>query len=298
MLNQLEQQTVSTGKQVYMLCKNCGYKQNLKPSDLADPTKVICQGQGCNEVFSVREGIKNAITSDNDFLSWCFISDTMISARDTVTIGTVKEIKLETPIKAAKKVFVMQATPLDSGDIVYFEHKVILPETLIIISSGNSESVGRSCEVSWVVYADVESEQVETWREYLRHAKESLINNDFQSAIVEAEIAVEVTLANVLWELLTKRKKLSSDVAEWILSKVQATSERAKKVMELAIGKKVSDINPIIYKSWVKNVAQKRNRIVHHGESATREEALEAIGTAFDFVWLLLELVNKKPVRL
>jgi HEPN domain-containing protein len=147
-----------------------------------------------------------------------------------------------------------------------------------------------------VIYANTKSEHGDGWRDHLRHAKENLINQDYQNAIVEAEIAVEVTLASVLWELLTKRKKLGNDTTEWILSRVQAASERSKKVMELAIGKKVTDIDPVVYKNWSRNVADKRNRIVHQGEIATKEEAVGAIGAAFEFIWLLLELVNKQPV--
>lgn len=298
MLDTGKQKTTSRHEQTYVACSSCGYKQNIKPSDLADPSRVICSGPDCKNTFSIKEGIKHAIASDNDFMAWCFISDTMITGRDTVNIGTAKEIRLETPIKAAKKVFVMQAQTLESGGLAYFGHKVILPDTLIIISSSDDKSVGVACEVSWVVYADIESYTEEPWREYLKQAKESLINHDYQGAIVEAEIAVEVTIASVTWELLVKHKKLSEDVANWILSKVQAASERAKKVMELAIGKKLSDVNPIIYKSWARNVAQKRNRIVHQGETATKEEAVEAIGSAFEFIWLLLELVGKEPVKM
>lgn len=297
MLELSEQKVISTQDQVFVNCAKCGYRQNLKPSELADPLNVVCHGPDCKDKFSVKDGIINAIVSDNDFMSWCFISDTMISGQDMVPIGTAKEIKLSTPIKDGKKAFIMQVTQFEPGDIVYFSHKIILPDNFVIVSAGNERVLGKPCEVKWVIYADVKDEDEEAWREYLQHAKESLINQNFQTAIIEAEIAVEVTIANVLWELLTKHKHLSDEVAEWILSRVQAASERAKKVMELAIGKKVSDIDPAIYKKWVRTVAQKRNRIVHRGELATKEEAVEAIKNAFEIIWLLLELVDKKPFR-
>ncbi|NCO65422.1 MAG: hypothetical protein COW32_06265 [Candidatus Aquicultor secundus] len=297
MLQKTEQQIVSTGGQAYVRCSSCGFKQSLQPSDLSDPTSIVCSGPGCENTFSAKEGLKHAIVSDNDFMAWCFISDTMISGQDAITIGTAKEIRLEAPLKAAKKVFIMQVTPLEPGILAYFEHKFIPPDNLIILSSGANDIVGTECQVKWVVYADTKGERKEAWREYLQRAKESLINEDYQSAIVEAEIAVEVTIAAVLWELLTKRKKLAEDVAEWILNKVQAASERVKRVAELAIGKKISDINPIVYKSWVRDVAQKRNRIVHQGETATKEDAISAIEAAFEFIWLLLELIGRHPVK-
>lgn len=297
MLEKTKQQVISTGNQAYVQCNHCGFKQSLQPSDMNDPTRIVCSGPDCENTFSAKDGIKHAIVSDNDFMAWCFISDTMISGQDIVSIGTAKEIRLETSLRVAKKVFIMQVTPLEPGVLAYFEHKFIPPDNLIILSSGNADVVGTEREVKWVVYADTKSESKEAWREYLQHAKESLINGDYQSAIVEAEIAVEVTIAAVLWELLTKHKKLKEDVAEWILNKVQAASERAKRVSELAIGRKISDINPIIYKSWVRDVAQKRNRIVHQGEAATKEDAVNAIEAAFEFVWLLLELVDKHPIK-
>ncbi|MDI6715678.1 MAG: hypothetical protein QME63_01885 [Actinomycetota bacterium] len=298
MLDLGEQQITSTQDQVFVSCKSCGYRQNIKAWELADPLRIICNGPDCGDTYSIKEGIKNAITSDNDFMAWCFVSDTIISGHDTIVIGTVKEIKLKIPIRNAKKVFILQTAPLeaDSHSRIYLEHKIILPDILLIISSGDSVTSGKPCDINWVVYADVKSDSEEAWREYLQRAKESIINGNYQGAIIEAEIAVEVTLATVLWDLLTRKKKLSDDVVDWILSKVQAASDRAKKVMELAIGKKISDINPGVYKSWVKLVAQKRNRIVHRGEPATREEAIDAIGAAFEIIWLLLELADKEPV--
>ncbi|HZD59316.1 MAG TPA: hypothetical protein VE439_02525, partial [Anaerolineae bacterium] len=244
-----------------------------------------------------KEGIKNAIASDNDFMAWCFISDTMIHGHDTVTAGISKTVTLKMPVKAVKKVFLNQVTPSEKGSALYFEHKFILPDKLIIISAGDEDSLGKTIELAWIIYADAESERGEAWREYLQKAKESLINGEFQDAIIEAEIAVEVTLEAIVWELLTKRKGLSPDVADWILNNIKGVSDRSKRVMELAIGKKISDINPIVYKSWVNDVAKKRNGIVHHGEQPSKEEAVKAIGAAFEIIWLLLELVNRKPVQ-
>lgn len=297
MLKQDEQRSSTSAKQIVVECQSCGYKQNIKPSDLADPTSVLCAGPGCKEVFSVKEGIKNAIASDNDFMAWCFISDTVISGRDSVIVGTVKAITVNSPIKAVKKVFLNPVKALTSHDSIYLEHRFTLPDKLVIISSGDERSLGKTIDLNWTIYADVESEGGEAWREYLQKAKESLINDDFQDAVVEAEIAVEVTLESILWELLTKRKGLDDDVTDWILSNVKGVSDRAKNVMDLAIGKKISDINPIVYKSWVNNVARKRNRIVHRGELASKEEAVSAIGSAFEIIWLLLELADKKPLK-
>src|SRR5690606_6557039 len=114
--------------------------------------------------------------------------------------------------------FLSHTNPPGSGESTYYGYKFTQPDKLIIISSGDEETLGKTVEVDWTVYADVEGERGEAWREYLQKAKESLINEDFQDTIVEAEIAVEVTLEAVLWELLIKRKGLEEDVADWVLS--------------------------------------------------------------------------------
>lgn len=297
MQNPSEQHLALTHEQVFVTCRNCGYGQHLHSTDVTRSTVLACNGPECKESFSVKEGIKNAIMSDDDFLTWGFISDTVITGRDAITLGTIKEIKLKAPLKAAKKTFIMQIKPPRELCVAYFEPKVVLPDKLLIISSGNGKSTGNRCEINWVLYGNVKSPRQETWREYLQRSKESLVNKDYQGAIVEAEIAVEVTIASVLWELLVKHKSLNEDVVEWILSKVQAASERLKRVMELAIDKTIPDIDSAIYKNWAKSVADKRNRIVHMGEQATKEEASEAIGAAFEIIWLLLELCNQEPIK-
>ncbi|HEY3373469.1 MAG TPA: hypothetical protein VGK02_00165 [Candidatus Aquicultor sp.] len=288
-----KQQVTSTQDQLYVNCKNCGHAQYIDPEEIKG-LHVACAGSDCSNTYSVKEGIKHAIVSDNDFLAWSFISDTMITGTETISIGTVKEIKLKTPIKASKKIFIIQQNACDES-VIYYRPVVILPEHFLIVSSGNPDMLGAECEVRWVLYANVKSDYKEPWREYLQRSKESLVSEDYQGAIVEAEIAVEVTIASVLWEILVRKKSIDPDVVEWILSKVQAASERLKRVMELAIGKAVSDISPAIYRNWARDVADKRNRIVHQGEATTKEEASQAIGAAFEIIWLLLELINQEP---
>jgi hypothetical protein len=293
-----KQEHITVGEHVAVRCQACGYRQNLKASEIKDPSKIICTGKDCDVTFSAKEGIKRAIASDNDYMAWCFISDTMIYGKAEIIIGTAKTITLETPVKAVKKVFLYQDDSESDDGTIYLVHKFALPDKLVIISSTSEERVGKPVDVNWTVYANMEEESIQPWRDYLRKAKESLINEDYPDAIIEAEIAVEVTLEEIVWELLIKRKKLDEDVADWILNQMKGVSDRSKQVMELAIGKKISDIDPVVYKAWVNSVAKKRNLIVHQGYTASKEEALEAIGAAFEIIWLMLELVDRKPVKL
>lgn len=298
MKSESKQERISVGEHIAVRCEACGYRQDLKASDVKDPSKIICTGKDCDVSFSAKEGIKRAIASDNDYMAWCFISDTMIYGKEELSIGTARSVTLEAPVSAVKKVFLYQDEGNPHDDSIYLVHKFSLPDKLVIISSSSEEMLGKPVEINWTVYANIEETSTEPWRDYLRKAKESLIHEDYPDAIIEAEIAVEVTLEAIVWELLIKRKKLEEDVADWILNHMKGVSDRSKHVMELAIGKKISEINPTVYKAWVNSVAKKRNLIVHQGYAASKEEALEAIGAAFEIIWLMLELVNRKPIKI
>jgi hypothetical protein len=123
----------------------------------------------------------------------------------------------------------------------------------------------------------------------LLEAARQLRNDGYHAAaIVTAQTACEVCTEVVLTDALRERVS-EDDIADFItdsLRNYNPTTDKVKKLYELLFGNRIQ--REAFWSSFVEHV-ERRNAIVHRGQSATPQDAGESIATVDKVIRHLLQ---------
>ncbi len=140
---------------------------------------------------------------------------------------------------------------------------------------------------------------------FLSGLEKIALDNDYKSAIINFDTAVEMAVASIITEALRRKGKTEQEIEDLFDESVSAsyqlqdkgylTTMRRMKRLEEAINEvrsKKSIVNLALkntteYKDWSEKVRNKRNKIVHAGKTYNETEAKEAFVAGQKFILFL-----------
>lgn len=115
-------------------------------------------------------------------------------------------------------------------------------------------------------------------RERLAHAHDLQVREEHGLAVVPAQTACEVLIREVLQTLV--QPHVTDDLFPWTLERIRQYTLNDRQTQDLWSRVAGSTIQDQDFWSSYKSHLELRNRIFHHGESATAEEATASVTTA------------------
>lgn len=229
----------------------------------------------CHKKFSLQQGVKEAFSSDIPFV----INDFQFNAQETeeteVNVGQLKIIKFIEPFEDVPEVYL---TP-------YGKHVACVSGGItnsgFVIFSSHSGTEGETGKIRWVAYGNRAYAAIPIWRKLISTSKEHQLRKDYRQELVDLESAFEVFVGEYLGKNL--KTKLRDTTIDWILKR--SIEEQLKIGFVEAIGNTMSGLHPDVYKNWQTNVKELRDSVVHRGVSISIEQAREARGAVFDFLF-------------
>ena len=231
----------------------------------------------CGNKFSLQQGVKEAFSSDNNFIIHEFQFNAREHGKVEIVVGQLETIKFSEPFEDTPKIYL---TPFLKPVAAVSGH---VTRTQFSIFSSDSGMKGEKRELGWAAFGNRKYAAVPLWRKLLASSKEHQLRADYRLEIVDLESAFEVFIGEYLGKNL--KTKFMEELVSWIL---KHSIEEQLSVGFIALkGKPLHKLEPKAYGRWQKRVKEPRDHIVHRGISVTGDQAREARGATFNLMSLI-----------
>jgi hypothetical protein len=268
-------------------CNKCSRMWSISEDDFKK-TIIVCQDPECKNEFSVYEGIKNALKSEETIIPNPFLANDMFTSIVDLKIGYSTYFDLPENIKKIYKVNLFPMGPFIAGavDITHNGFTILssLPD------DGDSSVVGEESKVMVMVHAKTE-DYSEPWLHLLSYALDQLRAKEYLVSIMLSEIAFESYVD----------KTLLSGYINMGMDEASATKFLELSGMHIKVNTLMNNVYQVklssskSWRTWEKKVIKWRNEIAHGVKtSATKEEAKLAYDTVVDSIFYFIEAIDRK----
>lgn len=264
-------------------CSKCFRAWSIKPLENPSSLSIKTKCEYCGHEFSFLEGIVQNLVSANTFSEYSFTSNIMLHDVAEVTVGYPFVVSLPREVPVINKIFLTCVENFADVTPVIQDAR-----TFRILSSAvpNGILVGGKLKVSWGLWGRSEWGTLPVWRRLLVQAKEELISQKYNLALLTSEIAFESFIDSILGKLLSA-KSVPKEASNVVLESVNIKNKVHKLLLYLdgITFKKSGEIN----KEW-ESVVNRRNDIAH-GEIAeiSMDEARSAFKTIVRAIFYILQ---------
>ena len=237
----------------------------------------------CGQSISLRgeEARDQQILSANTFSRLSAASNHFESGTVRIQPGHASEIRFTRPFDFPCKAFLTPNAP------VALRADFLAGDKVRVLSSilPSHTSLPEVVEIDWSVYGLVGIDSLPTWYVHFYAALTQLENGFFKPALLDYAVAFEVFLETFLTERLSQR--FSPDASSYLLRRTPRVEERAKELLELAIGCNLTSRDDV-YQPWDRDVRKPRNQLAHGDRLVIdRDAALRAHSAAYQAIrWI------------
>lgn len=107
----------------------------------------------------------------------------------------------------------------------------------------------------------------------LVRANHFLIIGAYRSAIIEASVALEISITRKIWNGLKSQGKSEAEIQDILKGKKLDFAEKAKKILKLATGVSAAQFDNPLWERVCTNREKFRNKIAHSDKEPTNDEA-------------------------
>ena len=241
---------------VSLMCPQCSVREGEQPGTLTPPTtnpleQIRCSR--CEHEFTRLD----ALVHPNEFVRWAAIAthvetgDVHLRRGDHTQVSLTSLFDIVGPLVVTPHAYVMSSALLTSPTAVdiYTSRTPGLPDD-------------QPIQIVWLVYGIEGADKVPGWWLQLFAAMQSAAEWRAKLAIIDYAGAFEVFIETVLNDALTV--KYDAAVSAHILKRTPEVAERVKTVLDLAIGRRLTE-DQDIHRAWLTRVKDVRNGLVHSG---------------------------------
>lgn len=253
--------------------------------------KIRCCSPDCNNEFTIEEGFKENLKSDNEFFIYQLICDIKYYTEVDVIIGEAKKVELPQGLEEVEKVYCSAEQICVESSPMYTSHNknylMILTSELHIGGRCIGKRVSEEQKVDIYIYGfSKEKPKVKAlWLEFLKEAKKELKNKSYALSIASSAIACECFIDKLIIESL-KEKGMNDRSAQDLLESMKNSLTKVNKVIpaleNICTTNNIDEIN-----KW-NELRKVRNKIAHGSKLDYDENsAYKYFSIAVDFIFYL-----------
>lgn len=277
------------GKFVYMIhCIDCDRAWNLDEEDLKKD-RLSCHDPSCAAEFSIYDGIKKGLKvyEENALQANSFLANYIFFHTIDVKVGFMKNYKLPEGVLRVHKV---RATPLENFSVGVSN---ITSEGFDVFTSLHENTdislFGLDAKVMLYINANMENYSA-TWMHLLQLSLKNLVDGDYSTSILFAEIAFESFVDTFLFMGYLEKGELSEDEIYELLEDKKIPS-KVNTLMKELYKTKLSKMDDWI--GWETKVLRWRNQIAHGSRVLfDKEEAQYAYSIVVDAIFYFAENID------
>ena len=280
------------GQLIMVECKSCKRGWSLDPEESKILTKQknnyykTMKCKWCGFEFSYLDGITQDLFTKHPGGQKFFICNLIDGGQCEVNVGYSREINLNIEIPFIKEINLTCQNGFAAVVPLQINNKKFL-----IVSSEIPDGlkVGEKLKLYWSVSGRSEWEQISipTWERLLVQAKEEILNEQFNLAILTCEMSFESFIDSLLYKRM-RAKGLSEDFVSAVIEKMNSIQTKVDKLLKELYSLKLAS-NKKLNKNW-REIIKIRNKIAHgvlvNISKEQAEDAFEVIVGLIFYVYL------------
>jgi len=249
-------------------CEKCG--RTGRPGEAGFRTTgksdtVLCD---CGNALGVESLRDQSILSVNAFCRLMGASNHLQCGELSIVPGRIARVTFQQPFDYPCRAYL---TPV--GGVIFVKELSLRRDGMIILSSHENQPVSSEpISLNWLVYGLIEIDNLPSWYVHFYSGVSNAQNGLYKPALLDYAVSFEAFMENFLRVHLTRR--YDQQIAEYLLDRTTHIQDRCKKILEIAIGHRLSERTDL-YQPWDNHVREPRNRLMHGEKIPIDKNAVE-----------------------